>query len=105
MNENLIGFLANLTSLILWIPQAKTTWKNRNNNEALKGISLTTQVFVICNTLLWCIYGLIINNFWLPLGTVIILPLALITIYLKLRKSNKKEIINKIISIFCFLSK
>lgn len=85
---NILGAFANLTSLILWIPQARTTWENRHNLQALSGVSITTQIIVVINTVLWCIYGIMIDNFWLPLGTIIILPLASLTIFLKL-KSNK----------------
>lgn len=50
-----IGLLANLTSLVLWIPQAMTTYANRRDREALKGISYGTQTMAALNTVLWCI--------------------------------------------------
>lgn len=83
---NVLGAAANLSSLILWIPQARTTWKNRNNLKALQGISIGTQLIVVVNTILWCIYGISIKNVWLPLGTIIILPLASLTIFLKIKQ-------------------
>ncbi|WP_460055422.1 hypothetical protein [Pseudolactococcus yaeyamensis] len=85
---NALGFLANITSLILWFPQATKTWQHRHDKEVLKGVSLGTQIFVIINTLSWCIYGLLIGNFWLPLGTIVILPLAVFTIMIKLKSSR-----------------
>lgn len=88
MITNIIGALANLTSLLLWIPQAKTTWRNRSNKQALLGVSIGTQIIVVINTVLWCVYGLMISNVWLPLGTIIILPLASITIFLKLKSKR-----------------
>lgn len=91
MIVNILGFLANLTSLILWIPQARTTWENRNSFGALSGISLITQLLVVTNTILWCVYGLMINNFWLPLGTIIILPLACFTIFIKYKISKENR--------------
>ncbi|MBP1047113.1 hypothetical protein I6N96_12600 [Enterococcus sp. BWM-S5] len=87
---NILGAIANLTSLILWVPQAKTTWKNRNNIQALSGVSIATQIIVAINTILWCVYGLLISNIWLPLGTIIILPLATLTIFLKLKSTKEK---------------
>lgn len=83
-----IGLFANLTSLILWIPQAMTTYANRRNREALKGISYGTQTMAALNTVLWCIYGFLICSIWLPMGTVVILPLALWTIWLKYSVDN-----------------
>lgn len=59
--------------------------KYRSNPEALQGISLGTQVIAGVNTSAWCIYGLLIHDIWLPLGTLIVLPLALWTIVLKLK--------------------
>lgn len=85
---DIIGALANLTSLLLWIPQAKITWINRHNKEALSGISIGTQIIVAINTTFWCVYGVMISNIWLPLGTFIVLPLASATVFLKL-KSNE----------------
>jgi hypothetical protein len=41
---NFIGLIANVTSLILWIPQAHTTYANRKDKDALKGISYGTQI-------------------------------------------------------------
>lgn len=83
-----IGLLANITSLILWIPQAMTTYANRRDREALKGISYGTQSMAALNTVLWCIYGFLICSVWLPMGTVVILPLALWTIWLKYSVEN-----------------
>lgn len=80
---HVLGFLANVTSLVLWIPQARITYQNRHDRNALNGISYGTQVIASLNTILWCIYGLMIQSYWLAMGTVIILPLALWTIWLK----------------------
>lgn len=96
---NIIGALANLTSLILWLPQAKITWNNRNNKQALSGISIWTQLIVSINTVMWCIYGVMIDNVWLPIGTIMILPLAVMTIVLKMRlnrnDSDQKRVRNQ----------
>lgn len=93
MIVNLLGGLANMTSLFLWFPQASMTWKYRNDPKALKGISIGTQILVMINTSSWCIYGILIQNLWLSVGTVVILPLAVFTIILFI-KSNKKGGLN-----------
>lgn len=85
---NFIGLIANITSLILWIPQARTTYANRQDKEALKGISYGTQIITSINTVFWCIYGIMIHSIWLAMGTIIILPLALWTIWLKHSTEN-----------------
>lgn len=85
----LLGVIANITSFSLWLPQAKSTWKYRNDKNALKGISIGTPIIACLNTLTWCIYGFITNNPLLSLGTVFILPLSLFTIILKLKAKDK----------------
>ena len=84
----LLGIFANITSLVLWLPQARTTWKNRNNAQALSGVSVGTQIITAMNTIFWCIYGLLIHDFWLPIGTVVILPLVLFTLTLKYKSKG-----------------
>ncbi|GHU37902.1 hypothetical protein FACS1894192_08040 [Bacilli bacterium] len=90
---NIVGLIANLLSIVLWMPQARTTWQNRKNPQAIKGISLETQIIVAANTICWCIYGFMTHDFWLPIGTACILPLAICTIYIKIKTNNefKKE--------------
>ncbi|GAB2021507.1 hypothetical protein RyT2_05810 [Pseudolactococcus yaeyamensis] len=82
----ILAILANATSLILWLPQAKSTWENRNEETALKGISLGTQLFAAANTIMWCLYGLSIQSYWVSAGTIITLPLVSLTIFFKVRK-------------------
>lgn len=94
---NIIVFFANLTGIILWIPQGKKTWANRHNPKGLEGISIVTQKLVAINTILWCIRGLLLKDRWLSLGTLFILPTALLTIWiLKKNESTRNKRINAI---------
>lgn len=83
MIENILVILANLTSIILWLPQAKTTWKYRREPEALKAISYGTLIMAGLNTTFWGVYGLIIQNYGLAFATILILPTTLFTLFLK----------------------
>lgn len=85
-----LGITGNVTSIILWFPQAKKIWLNRHDPKALKVISVGTQKLAATNTLVWCFYGLLKRDSWLPIATIFVLPCALLTIYWK-RKSEKKE--------------
>lgn len=85
---NILGLVANITSLVLWIPQAKITYQNRHNREALKVISYGTQTIASANTILWGVYGILIHSIWLAMGTIFILPLTLWTIWLKHKAEN-----------------
>jgi len=91
MMINILGMVANITSSILWLPQAKRTWESRNDKEKLQGISFGTQILVIINTLLWSIYGLMIHSIWLAMGIILILPLAVFTIVTKIKSENKEK--------------
>lgn len=88
---SILGLFANITSLILWLPQAYKTWENRYNFKALNGVSYATQVIAGINTVAWCVYGLIIHSYWLSMGTVIILPLAVWTVALKVNADSKNH--------------
>lgn len=85
-----LGITGNVTSIILWFPQAKNIWLNRHDAKALRIISIGTQKLAAANTLVWCFYGLLKRDSWLPIATVFVLPCALLTIYWK-RKAEKKE--------------
>ncbi|MFD1902795.1 hypothetical protein [Enterococcus termitis] len=86
-----LGITGNVTSIILWIPQAKQIWLNRHDPKALRIISIGTQKLVALNTLVWCSYGLLKHDFWLPIATIFILPCALLTIYWKKKAVNKER--------------
>ncbi|MFD2254012.1 PQ-loop domain-containing transporter [Lactococcus formosensis subsp. bovis] len=97
MTISCLGALANILSLLVWIPQAKTTWKKRKEVEALSGISLWTQFISAITSLTWCLYGLLIHDIWLPLGSIVVVPLAVWTIFTKYRakKMYVKELLNE----------
>lgn len=86
-----LGAAANLLSLLVWIPQAKTTWKKRKEVEALSGISLGTQLISAITSITWCVYGLLIHDVWLPLGSIVVVPLAIWTIFTKYRAQKLYE--------------
>lgn len=89
MVELILGIIANVTSMSLWLPQALTTYKNRNNPQALQGLSLLTLYLGLANTLTWGIYGLYTGDFWIGIGSVIIAPSTIAIIFWK-RKADKQ---------------
>ena len=88
---NILGFFANLTSLILWIPQAIKTWNIRKDIEELNGISIGTQIFAATNSLLWGLYGFANHDLWLAFGTTVVVPLTVFTIIIKISASSKSR--------------
>ena len=77
-----IGFIGSSLSFILWIPQARLTWKNRKNPEKLSAVSVGTQWVVVANAITWGIYAVLTGAWWAGAPGVINLPLAVGTIFL-----------------------
>lgn len=95
MITTISGMIGNLSSIIMWFPSAKLTWKYRNDMQALKGVSLHMQFIAIINTLSWFINGVSTHNYYVAFGTVIILPTVIFTIIVKLKPEKKENGENK----------
>lgn len=78
---DIIGFSAAIVSFVIFLPQALSTWKNRNDYSVLKVISPWTQYMILINATLWGVYAVITNAFWVGAPGLINAPLALLTIY------------------------
>lgn len=89
---NLVGFAAATISFIMWLPQAITTWKHRNNPQELRGISKGTHYFVLANAVLWGVYGVMSGSYWAGAPGLINFPLSALTLIL-IRRATKTGII------------
>jgi uncharacterized protein with PQ loop repeat len=79
---NALGFAATGFSIFMWVPQARTTWRYRNDALRLAGISETTQWMLMIGYLLWGIYGVLSESLWVAAPSVVSMPLAFATIVL-----------------------
>ena len=79
---NAVGFTATGFSILMWLPQARTTWQSRNNAVRLAGISETTQWLLVGGYLLWSVFGLLSGSLWVAAPSVVALPVAMATIVL-----------------------
>lgn len=77
---NALGFTATGFSLLMWIPQARTTWLNRNDALKLAGVSEATQWLLMIGYLLWGLFGILSNSLWVAAPSAISIPLAVATI-------------------------
>ncbi|MEX1078317.1 MAG: hypothetical protein WED09_04335 [Homoserinimonas sp.] len=77
---NALGFAATGFSLLMWIPQARTTWLNRDDSLKLAGVSEATQWLMMVGYLLWGLFGVLSSSLWVAAPSVISIPLALGTI-------------------------
>lgn len=85
---NILGMIASIISFVMWLPQAISTWKHRNNPTELAGISKGTQYFVLVNATIWGVYGVLSNAYWTGAPGLVNFPLALMTLYLIYRGSK-----------------
>jgi uncharacterized protein with PQ loop repeat len=77
---NALGFAATGFSVLMWIPQARTTWLNRNDPLKLAGVSEATQWLLFTGYLLWGLFGILSESLWVAAPSVVSIPLALATI-------------------------
>ncbi|WP_168627042.1 PQ-loop repeat-containing protein [Cryobacterium sp. BB307] len=77
---DLLGFTATAFSVCMWIPQARTTWKSRNDVTRLAGISQTSQWLMMIGYVLWGLFGVLSGSLWVAAPSAVIIPLALATI-------------------------
>src|SRR5690554_1262030 len=79
---NALGLAATGFSILMWIPQGRTTWMNRNDATKLAGVSEATQWMLVMGYLLWGVFGVLSESLWVAAPSVVAMPLALATIVL-----------------------
>jgi uncharacterized protein with PQ loop repeat len=77
---NVIGFIATVFAIFMWVPQARITWQNRNDAVKLAGVSETTQWLSAASYLLWGVFGVLSESFWVMAPSLISFPLSIATI-------------------------
>lgn len=77
---NVLGFVATLFAIFMWVLQARITWQNRNNALKLAGVSETTQWLSAVSYLLWGVFGALSESFWVMAPSLISFPLSVATI-------------------------
>ena len=77
---NALGFVATGFSILMWLPQARTTWQNRNDPVRLTGISEATQWLLVACYVLWGAYGIVSQSLWVSAPSALAVPLAIATI-------------------------
>jgi len=90
MSIQVMGVCASIMSLMIWLPQAKRTWQNRNNAKEMSAISIQTQMLLIVNNIMWIVYGThIAGGFWIWAAAIVNIPVAVMTTYLILRSKGR----------------
>lgn len=76
------GIAGNICSTALFLPNALTVWRRRNDPAAMRGVSATMQVLVLCNAALWCCYAAATQAWWAAAPGLLNAPLAMFVLSL-----------------------
>lgn len=74
------GLLASISGFLVWLPQARRVWKDRDDPARLTGISLQTQALSLVGNALWLVHAIGIGSFWLAAPSAVNIPVVLMTI-------------------------
>lgn len=72
-----VGLSATVLQAVMFAPQAVLAWKYRSDPEALRAVSLTTQVVLMAVACLWAVYGIGMGAVWSAVPSLFTFPLAL----------------------------
>jgi uncharacterized protein with PQ loop repeat len=87
-----IGAAAFAVSVALFVPQAITVWRSRNDPNALRGVSMVGQWLLLCNAGLWAVYGIGVGAWWTAAPSFVNGPLAAFVLYLLRRARHRSTL-------------
>lgn len=85
MVEDALGAAGSLVSVVLWVPQARRTFAQRHDRDALAGLSLGTLALVMLNATLWLLYSATVGSYWPGLPGLVTFPLSMMMFWLAWR--------------------
>ncbi len=78
---NIIGYLAAISTTIAFLPQAIRIWKTKS----AKDLSLFTFLIFCIGTMLWLIYGIMLNSLPIIFANSLTMILALTILFFKFK--------------------
>ena len=91
-HAEIIGVLASVLAFAVFIPQAVRVWRSRNDHHALLGVSITSFVFIVNNSIVWGLYAWTVGEFWVGAAGIINLPLAVMIVAVIIRSRIKNQV-------------
>ena len=82
MNNEVVGIIAGALSCTTFLPQVIKTWKSKS----VKDVSLTMFLIASAGTLLWLVYGILINSISIIGTNIVVLIFSLMMLFLIFRK-------------------
>ena len=83
-STTILGYTASAVTVFTFLPQVIKTWKEKKK----KNVSLLMFVIAIANEILWIAYGVRRDDMVIILTNVVMMCMASVMIYLKLRYKN-----------------
>lgn len=85
----LCGVAGSAMAFVMFVPQAVRCWRFRRDPDALEGVSRAGMVLLLCNAVLWAVYGLGVGAIWTAVPSFFNAPLAVFVLWLlSTRKSS-----------------
>lgn len=88
----IIGITATSTAMLQFSPQAIRIHKMRKNPVELHGVSLGMLYLCLVNAVLWLVYSMFLQDFWVGAASYVVIPLAFMMIYYVRRARKHPEI-------------
>jgi uncharacterized protein with PQ loop repeat len=85
------GLAGSAVSLVLWWPQALVVWRCRRDPDRLRGVSVTSQVLLLLNAVLWGFYAVAAESLWVGAPGLVNAPLAVVTIVVLRRSASVRR--------------
>lgn len=82
----IVGIVAGVLSCTTFLPQVVKTYKSKST----KDVSFVMFIIATLSTVLWLIYGILINSFSVIFTNVIVFVSSLIMLYLLLKYKNRE---------------
>lgn len=76
-----VGYSAAIMEIIMGVPQAVQTFKQRSDARAISGLSLSSNLLMFFHTVLWCIYGIWAPDFPILIAHALSTPIYGVTCY------------------------
>lgn len=73
---SVLGPVASAIAFLVFIPQAWSVWRNRDDAHSLRAISVTSNAFIVNNSILWGLYAWHLKEFWVGAAGIVNAPLA-----------------------------
>lgn len=74
--SDLVGLVASTIAFVLWLPQADLARRRLGDDRALAGLSMGTLWLVLCNAVLWGVYAVMTQAWWVGAPGLVNAPLA-----------------------------